>query len=390
MTKYVWTSEAVSSGHPDKVADQIADGVLDNIISIDKNARVACEVTLCSDLVLVTGEIGSKIADLKSVDVNGIVRKTLRKIGYDREEHSYNGNKVEIINKINIQSPEISNAVIKEDGRIGAGDQGIMFGFACDETDTFMPLCHHLSFEIINALRADIDSKRTDEKWGSPLFPDAKSQVSIDYENLVPKRVNTVVVSTCHSPQITLKELRGYVKEILNKTVIKKYSQLFDKNTIFYINPAGEWNVGGPKADTGLSGRKIVVDNYGGDCPIGGGSFSGKDPTKVDRSGAYAARYLAKNLVASGRCSKVAVQVSYAIGIEEPVSIRVLSPEEDFDVSNIKEIIDFSPKGIIDKFDLKRPIYQKTASGGHFGRKEFPWEYLDVPKEVIEKIGIDF
>ena len=384
--KYVWTAEAVSSGHPDKVADQIADCVLDNIISIDKNARVACEVTLCSDLVLVTGEIGSKIADLKSVSVESLVRKTLRKIGYDRDEHSYNGNKVKILNKLNIQSPEISKAVAKEDGRIGAGDQGIMFGFACNETSNFMPMCHHLSFEIINALRADIESKIDGDRWTSPLFPDAKSQVSIDYENLAPKRVNTVVVSTCHSPQLTLKEIRGYVMNIIKKSVISNYSHLFDKNTIFYINPAGEWNVGGPKADTGLSGRKIVVDNYGADCPIGGGSFSGKDPTKVDRSGAYAARYLAKNLVAAGLCDKAAVQVSYAIGIEEPISIRALSPDEDFDVSKIKEIIDFSPKGIIDRFDLKRPIYQKTASGGHFGRKEFPWEYLDIPKETIKKV----
>jgi S-adenosylmethionine synthetase len=378
---YLWTSEAVSAGHPDKVADQLADSVLDAHLQQDPRVRVACEVTCCKNLVLVTGEISKQL----DVDICNVIRERLIAIGYDRPEHCYDGHNVPIFNAINAQSEEIAKAVAKEDGELGAGDQGMMFGFACNETRELMPLAHTLAFCIIRALQNHIDENRLDDTWGSLLLPDAKSQVTVEYnDDGTPSKVHTVVVSTQH---------KGPVEEacrLVENLVRKAIPDIGD--AIVHFNPAGEWHLGGPAADTGLSGRKIVVDNYGADCPIGGGSFSGKDPTKVDRSGAYAARHIAKNLVAAGVASKAQVQVSYAIGMVEPVSLRVQTfgtsrvPEQEI-TALVRRDVPLSPRAIIDRFDLRRPIYTATASGGHFGRSELPWERLDLVETFREKLG---
>jgi S-adenosylmethionine synthetase len=369
---YLWTSEAVSAGHPDKVADQLADSVLDAHLQRDGNVRVACEVTCCKTLVLVTGEISKQLG----VDICEVVRDKLIEIGYDRPEHSYDGHDVQIINAINEQSAEIAHAVVKEGDNLGAGDQGMMFGFACDETPEMMPLAHSLAFKIIQALQHHINQNRTGSNWGSLLLPDAKSQVTVEYnDDGTLSRVHTVIVSTQHKGP--LDEARRLVERLVRDAV----PLIGDARLL--INPAGEWHLGGPATDTGLSGRKIVVDNYGADCPIGGGSFSGKDPTKVDRSGAYAARHIAKNLVAAGVARRVQVQISYAIGVVEPVSLRVQTfgtsrvPEQEITGLVLREV-PLSPRAIIDRFGLRRPIYAATASGGHFGRSELPWEQLDL------------
>lgn len=362
---HLWTTEAVSNGHPDKVADQISDAILDAHLRVDPMARVACEVALCGDLVLVMGEITCA----EEVAVEPIVRKTLCDIGYNDEESGYNGNTIDILNKLHKQSNEISDAVTKADGVLGAGDQGMMFGFACDETSVFMPLTHHLAFEIISGLKKDRENKDT------ILLPDAKSQVTVRYEDGVPVHIDTVVVSTCHKPMVTMGDLQGYIRHILSKCESLNGCGLFNEKTKLIINPAGLWTLGGPAADSGLTGRKLVVDNYGSDCPIGGGAFSGKDPTKVDRSAAYMARFLAKNIVAKegGRSQ---VQLAYAIGVVQPVSVRIIVNGEDRDANDLFKDVDLSPKGIIDRLDLRRPIYQVTASGGHFGREGFPWEEI--------------
>lgn len=381
---YQWTTEAVSKGHPDKLADQISDAVLDAYLSINPNLRVACECMLMSDLIVVAGEV----SPCDPIDIESVVRTVLKNVGYDRPEHSYDGNKVAVLNKMTVQSPEIAQAVAKDDGRIGAGDQGIMFGYANNATKEFMPLAHHLAFKFINALEADISKNRNGDAWGSFFLPDAKTQVTISYEDDVPKHVETVVVSTQHRPDVSLKELREYVLSVIVPSVEASFPDLF-KKTNYLINPAGAWNFGGPAADTGLTGRKIVIDNYGADCPIGGGAFSGKDPTKVDRSAAYMARYLAKNVVASGFSERATVQLSYAIGVEQPTSVRLITSGWQLGNGNSKslnemltnqffKLVDLSPSGIIERFDLRRPIYAATASGGHFGRNEFPWEKVDL------------
>jgi S-adenosylmethionine synthetase len=378
---YLWTSEAVSAGHPDKVADQLADSVLDAYLQQDPKVRVACEVTCCRNLVLVTGEISKQLG----VDICKVIRDRLIAIGYDRPEHCYDGHNVPIFNAINAQSKEIAKAVAKKHGKLGAGDQGMMFGFACNETTELMPLAHNLAFKIIRALQNHINENRSGSNWGSLLLPDAKSQVTVEYnDDGTPSKVHTVVVSTQHKG--SLEEARRLVKDLLRKSVPAI------GNARLLINPAGEWHLGGPAADTGLSGRKIVVDNYGADCPIGGGSFSGKDPTKVDRSGAYAARHIAKNLVAAEVARRAQVQVSYAIGVVEPVSLRVQTfgtsrvPEHEI-TALVRREVPLSPKAIIDRFDLRRPIYTATASGGHFGRPEFPWERLDLVETFRRHLG---
>ena len=371
---YLWTSEAVSKGHPDKVADQIADSVLDAYLSIDPTQRVACEVTCCKKVVLVTGEVSSS----KSVDIDSIVRNKIKEIGYNHPDTSYDGNTVKVLNLINTQSDQIANAVAKENGDIGAGDQGIMFGFACDETTSLMPLAHHLSFKAINALETDRTSS------DSALLPDAKSQVTIAYnDNGTPKYIDTVLVSTQHKEETfnNLSELKDYLHKIVRPSIAGLYERYITNNTKWLYNPAGLWTFGGPGADTGLSGRKIVVDNYGADCPIGGGSFSGKDPTKVDRSAAYAARHVAKNIVAQGLATRCQVQISYAIGVAEPVSVRVQTFGTGDDAKLTKLVqnnVPLSPKAIIERFQLRRPIYSATATGGHFGRDQFPWELINL------------
>ena len=371
---YLWTSEAVSSGHPDKVADQIADSILDAYIKIEPSTRVACEVTCCKDIILVTGEVSSR----EKINVDEIVRKKLIQIGYNSPETSYDGQNVKILNHLNTQSSQIAEAVAKEDGNIGAGDQGLMFGFACDETKTFMPLAHHLSFVAINAL----ETARRDSN--SNLLPDAKSQITIAYnDDGTPNHIDTVLVSTQHKENVfkNINELQPYVHNIILPAIKKDFGHLITDATKFLYNPAGLWTFGGPAADTGLSGRKIVVDNYGADCPIGGGSFSGKDPTKVDRSAAYAARHVAKNLVAQGYAKKCQVQVSYAIGVVEPVSIRVQSfgTGNDKELTNlVNKFVPLNPKAIINRLQLRQPIYSETAKGGHFGRETFPWEKINI------------
>lgn len=386
---YQWTSEAVSPGHPDKVADQIADAILDAYLLEDEQSRVAAEVVVTGGFVLLVGEALSKAAP----DLEKITRQTIRNIGYDDPYYGFDAHSVEIVNKIRRQSPEIAKAVAKE-GDVGAGDQGIMFGYATNETSTFMPLAHYLSFKIIRFLE---EARNTQEE--PMLCPDAKSQVTVRYDNNdKPLAIDTVVVSTQQRPGVRLEDLQVLLNTIVIKELPKHVDPSFLKNTKYCFNPAGAWYFGGPAADTGLSGRKIVVDNYGADCPIGGGSFSGKDPTKVDRSAAYAARHVAKNIVAAGLADRVRVQLSYAIGVSTPISIRVqsfglvplgeqqvrsLPANDEFLTKMVQDTVLLSPKGIIDKFDLRHPIhlgwlYEQTSRYGHFGHNEFPWEKLNL------------
>ena len=373
---YLWTSEAVSSGHPDKVADQVADGILDAYLTVDPTARVACEVTIMKDLVLLTGETSTDCRP----DIEKVAREIICGIGYDRPEACFDGHTVQILNKMNKQSPEIARAVTagKE---LGAGDQGMMFGFACNETSDYMPLAHNLAFQIIRAL----EQERKAYPDSTPLLPDAKSQVTIQYsDDGQPEYIHTIVVSTQHKPGYPVEKVANYLSHDLIPRALGGSTWL-TSDTKFLINPGGEWNVGGPASDTGLSGRKIVVDNYGSDCPIGGGSFSGKDPTKVDRSAAYAARHIAKNIVAAGIGSKARVQVAYAIGVAEPVSLQIETVRTKADLNFNRKLamyvwknLPLTPQAIIERFKLRRPIYLATASGGHFGRAEFPWEQLDL------------
>lgn len=382
---YLWTSEAVSKGHPDKVADQVADAVLDACLAGDPNSKVACEVTLTTGTAFITGEINTET----NVDYEAVVRKAICDAGYNSDDTHFNGNTVEIINRIKKQSTQIAGAVFKEDGEIGAGDQGMMFGYACDETKTLMPLAHHLSFELVKLL---------EKNEAGIFYPDAKTQVSICCDEAGhPLYVDTVLISTCHKEGISLEELTNVVKETVIQPFAFNNAEPIKSRVL--INPAGLWTIGGPAADTGLSGRKIVVDNYGADCPIGGGSFSGKDPTKVDRSAAYAARWIAKNIVESKIAAKCTVQIAYAIGVVEPVSLRVQTDNRFRDAilnAFVKEYVSLTPKSIIERFGLRRPIYKATASGGHFGRDGFPWEQIDSDfqsslKECVKKAnGINF
>jgi S-adenosylmethionine synthetase len=387
---YLWTSEFVSPGHPDKVADQIADAILDLYLANDPLSRVAVEVVVTThegqDRVILTGEVTSRFNDKDAIDET--VRRVLNEIGYDREENSFASHRVRITNYIRSQSKEIAQAVLKETGEIGAGDQGIMFGFASTESETFMPLAHYISREIIVALQKNIAAGRVDGAWNSIFLPDAKSQVTIQYSDAgVPEHVDTVLISACHTHDSSLEQVQATLKDIVKEVQAKPYfyDGLFDDKTKYLFNPAGAWHIGGPASDTGLSGRKIVVDQYGPDCPIGGGSFSGKDPTKVDRSAAYAARYIAKNLVMGGYSNRAQVQLSYAIGVAEPISLRVNTNDPKLDQllnKSLLELISLTPKSIIDMFDLRKPIYRKAAACGHFGDDSFPWEVA----KLVEKL----
>lgn len=399
---YFWTSEAVSKGHPDKVADQIADAILDAHLIRDPNCRHACEVTLTSGRVILTGEVTSA-NPLSTSEIEDVVRLILEDIGYDRPENSFDSDTVEIQNYMKGQSPEIARAVSKGE-EIGAGDQGIMFGYACQPLSRkdeyrhireYMPLAHTLAFGVIDLLENDWRKGRTKEGWLSPFLPDAKSQVTIAYnEDGSPNYVDTVLISTCHRSDVSLADLNHYVDTKIKKEFVD--APYFTSKTKWLVNPAGEWNIGGPESDSGLSGRKIVVDNYGADCPVGGGSFSGKDPTKVDRSAAYAARDIAKTIVHVLGATECQVQLSYAIGVVEPVSIRVqakglMTSLQTDEISNISQSVNFflgkivsenlslTPKGIIDRLKLREPNYYETASGGHFGRPMFEWEKMESP-----------
>lgn len=393
MSKMLFTSESVTEGHPDKVCDQISDAILDEIISKDKNARVACETFCTTGVVTVMGEITTDCY----ADIPKIVREVLCDIGYNTAEAGFNGNTCAVTTSIDKQSEDIAlgvdNSLEYKDGLDdvynlnGAGDQGMMFGYACNETKELMPLPISLAHKLSKKLT---DVRKSGEL--SYLRPDGKTQVTVEYDNGVPKRVEAVVVSSQHSADIDLKTLR---EDILNK-VIKPIipDKFFDSNTKVYINPTGRFVIGGPQGDTGLTGRKIIVDTYGGMARHGGGAFSGKDPTKVDRSAAYAARYVAKNIVAAHLADKCEVQIAYAIGVAKPVSVMVDTfgtgkYSEEKIAEAVNKVFDLRPKAIIDNLDLLRPIYRKTSNYGHLGRekKEFTWERTDKAEALIKAIG---
>ena len=376
MKNYLFTSESVSEGHPDKVADLISDAILDAILKQDPVARVAAETLTSTNLVVLGGEITTTA----KVDYEQIVRDTLKFIGYDNIDYGIDYKTCEVLIKYGIQSPDIAQGV---DGAFddpldqGAGDQGLMFGFASNESDRLMPLPIHLAHRLVE--RQALIRKKGILSW---LRPDAKSQVTMQYKDGKPERIDTIVLSTQHAPEISLKDLREAVIEEIIKPVLPE--GLVKGEINYLINPTGRFVIGGPQGDCGLTGRKIIVDTYGGAAPHGGGAFSGKDPTKVDRSAAYASRYVAKNIVASGLADKCLVQVSYAIGVAKPTSIMVESfgtaKVSDEELSKlIMENFDLRPKGIVNMLDLLRPIYSKTAAYGHFGRTEpeFSWEKVD-------------
>ncbi len=367
---YFFTSESVSEGHPDKVCDQVSDAVLDAMLLQDPMSRVACECYATTGMILIGGEITTETY----IDLQETVRNVIREIGYNEPKLRFDADSVAVLNTINHQSENIKIGV--DTG--GAGDQGLMFGFANKETAEFMPAPIMFAHKLMKKL-ADI---RKTTNLMPYLKPDAKSQVTVEYnENDEVVRIDTVVISTQHEAGVHQEKIKEDVKDILIKQVIPEH--LIDAKTKLYVNPTGLFEIGGPHGDTGLTGRKIIVDTYGGKAPHGGGAFSGKDPTKVDRSAAYAARHLAKNIVASGLADECLIQLSYAIGIAQPVSIytqtKNLKNISNSELSNfIINNIDLTPNGIIEKFDLRRPIYQQTAAYGHFGRNEFPWEKLDL------------
>ncbi len=373
---YLFTSESVSEGHPDKVADQISDAILDAMLAQDPNSRVACETFVTTGLTVVGGEVTTKAY----VNIQDVVRGVINRIGYTKAEYMFDGNSCGVLTAIHSQSPDIAMGV--DTG--GAGDQGMMFGYATDETPNYMPAPISYAHKLVERLAY----VRKNETHLMPyLRPDSKSQVTIEYEGRAISRVHTVVVSTQHDPNVTQAQIKSdVITHVINKVIP---ANLRDANTIIHVNPTGNFEIGGPHGDTGLTGRKIIVDTYGGRAPHGGGAFSGKDPSKVDRSAAYAARHVAKNIVAAGLAHECTVQVAYAIGVAKPVSISVdtrgtgkLSDEELAKI--IEENVDLTPKGIIARLDLRRPIYQSTAAYGHFGRDEFSWEKLDLV-EVFKK-----
>jgi S-adenosylmethionine synthetase len=367
----------VSEGHPDKVCDQISDAILDAYLAADKTARVACETFATTGLVVIGGEITATLEARAKVEPIKIVRQVINEIGYNKTEYKFAGDSCAIVSTIDTQSKDIAMGV--DTG--GAGDQGMMFGYACDETEELMPLPITLAHQLVQRLTY---IRKKELKKMPYLRPDGKSQVTIEYENHKPIRAHTVVISTQHDPNVKQSKIKSDVIEHVIKKVIPP--DLFDnKKTVIHVNPTGRFEIGGPHGDTGLTGRKIIVDTYGGRAPHGGGAFSGKDPSKVDRSAAYAARHIAKNIVATKLASECLIQLAYAIGVAEPVSIMIDTFKTgvipDGELSRIvKKEIDFTPKGIISRLDLRRPIYRKTSNYGHFGRneKEFKWEKLDL------------
>ncbi len=381
--KRLFTSESVTEGHPDKVCDNIADAVLDSMLKNDAGSRVACEVAATTGMVVVMGEVTTDCY----VDIPKLVRDVVLDIGYDKPEYGFDGRSLAVICAINSQSADIAMGVDKsfeakhgdaDPFDIGAGDQGMMFGYACDETPELMPMPISLAHKLTKQLTL------VRKNGALPyLRPDGKSQVTIEYDGDTPKRVDTIVISTQHDPDVDMAKLADDVKREVIRAVIP--SSLMDDETRIFVNPTGRFVIGGPHGDSGLTGRKIIVDTYGGYGRHGGGSFSGKDPTKVDRSAAYACRYVAKNLVAAGYCKRCEIQVAYAIGVAKPVSVRVdtfgtgsLSDREIEDI--VLRSFDFRPAAIIDRFKLRRPIYRATAAYGHFGRTDvdLPWERTDL------------
>jgi len=382
MKKFLFTSESVTPGHPDKISDQIADAVLDSALKTDKFSRVACEVMVGNGYVIVGGEITTKA----QIDVNNLARKVIREIGYDRPEYGFDFKTVAVFNAVHEQSPDIARGVRKTGTKKqGAGDQGFVIGYACQETPELMPLPIILAHSLARKLTLVRKNKVLPY-----LRPDGKSQVTLEYQEGIPKRLDSVVVAAQHNPNVSLKRIK---KEIIEKVIRPVCQTFLDKSTKFYINNTGRFIIGGPVSDTGATGRKTVVDSYGGTAPIGGGSFSGKDPTKVDRSGAYMARYIAKNIVAAGLAKICLVRLAYVIGGTKPTEVSIDSfntgkvPEEKL-VKIISQVFDLSPGGIIKQLNLLRPIYRKTAVYGHFGREEpeFTWEKKDKAGEILKLI----
>ncbi|PZG78738.1 methionine adenosyltransferase [Staphylococcus aureus] len=392
--KRLFTSESVTEGHPDKIADQVSDAILDAILKDDPNARVACETTVTTGMALIAGEISTTTY----VDIPKVVRETIKEIGYTRAKYGYDYETMAILTAIDEQSPDIAQGVDKaleyrdkdseeEIEATGAGDQGLMFGYATNETETYMPLAIYLSHQLAKRL-SDVRKDGT----LNYLRPDGKVQVTVEYdENDNPVRIDTIVVSTQHAEDVTLEQIQEDIKaHVIYPTVPEN---LINEQTKFYINPTGRFVIGGPKGDAGLTGRKIIVDTYGGYARHGGGCFSGKDPTKVDRSAAYAARYVAKNIVAAGLADQCEVQLAYAIGVAEPVSIAIDTfgtgkVSEGQLVEAVRKHFDLRPAGIIKMLDLKQPIYKQTAAYGHFGRTDvlFPWEKLDKVEELKDAV----
>jgi S-adenosylmethionine synthetase len=387
MKDYIFTSESVSEGHPDKVADQVSDAILDAILTQDPTSRVACETLVTTGMAVIAGEITTNAV----IDYPKIVRETIKEIGYNDSAMGFDWETCAVLTSIDKQSPDIAQGVDEGAGLFkdqGAGDQGLMFGYACNETPELMPMSILLSHKLVKKL-ADV------RKAGVLDFlrPDSKSQVSIKYENDKPVHVDTVVISSQHTPEVSYETIKeGIIEEVVKKIIP---AELMDKSTRFLINPTGRFVIGGPMGDCGLTGRKIIVDSYGGHGAHGGGAFSGKDPSKVDRSAAYMGRYVAKNLVAAGLAEKCEVQVAYAIGVAEPVSVMVDTSGTGKIPSTriaqiVREVFDLRPRAIIEQLDLLRPIYKKTAAYGHFGRElpEFTWEKTDKVSIIREKAGL--
>ena len=394
MAKYFFTSESVTEGHPDKVCDQISDAILDSMLEKDPNSHVACEVTATTGVIHVMGEISTECY----VDIPSVVRKVVCDIGYDNPDSGFNGNTCAVLTSIDMQSPDIAmgvdesyemkNGADDENSRLGAGDQGMMFGFACDETPELMPLAISLAHKMAKRL-AEV------RKNGQLpyLRPDGKTQVTVEYEDDRPVRVDTVVLSTQHDEDVSLEQIREDMVKYVIRPVLP--AEMLDENTRFFINPTGRFVIGGPVGDSGLTGRKIIVDTYGGYGRHGGGAFSGKDPTKVDRSAAYAARYVAKNLVAAGAAKKCEVQLAYAIGVAHPVSIMVetfgTSPfGKDVLADAVKKVFDLRPTAIIRDLGLRAPIYRQLAAYGHMGREDLgvAWEKTDKVDELKKVLGL--
>ena len=384
---YLFTSESVSEGHPDKICDQISDAVLDSYLQQYPNSRVACETLVKTGLVVVAGEITAP-PDVK-VDIAKVVRKTVNEIGFDRSSKGFDGNTCAVMVALEEQSPDIAQGVDEGSGlytEMGAGDQGMMFGYAVNETPEFMPASIQWSHDLMRNLAA---LRKSDGDW-SWVRPDSKAQVTVEYRDSKISRIDTVVLSTQHEPRN-----HSLIYDQVVNQLIRRYlpEDMIDSNTKFYVNPTGKFEIGGPMGDSGLTGRKIIVDTYGGHGAHGGGAFSGKDPSKVDRSAAYMGRYIAKNLVSAGACDRALVQLSYAIGVAEPVSVMV----DTFGTSKVSEsritrcvrdIFPLKPKGIIERLDLRKPVYQKTAAYGHFGRPDFTWENTDVANTIKRYLEI--